>query len=130
MKKIVSETGRSMVEMLGVLAVMGVLSVSAIYGYQIAMRRYRAGDIAQAVSALYTTAKSANGGEGECITLSSTSLGTKIAGVNVEMVADATMDTAQISIQMDDEDLCSAVENMFSSDDDYTVECIEASCDD
>lgn len=37
-----TESGRSMVEMLGVLAIMGVLSVGSIAGYQYAMNKYRA----------------------------------------------------------------------------------------
>lgn len=37
-----SETGRSMVEMLGTLAIMGVLSVGGIVGYSYAMNKYRA----------------------------------------------------------------------------------------
>ncbi len=40
MKK--NETGRSMVEMLGVLAIIGVLSVGGITGYRTAMDRYKA----------------------------------------------------------------------------------------
>jgi hypothetical protein len=36
-----AENGRSMIEMLGVLAIVGVLSVGAIAGYQKAMRKYR-----------------------------------------------------------------------------------------
>lgn len=39
MKKIKNETGRSMVEMLGVLAVIGVLSIGGIYGYRMAMTK-------------------------------------------------------------------------------------------
>ena len=38
------ETGRSMVEMLGVLAVIGVLSVSGIWGYKFAMNKYIANE--------------------------------------------------------------------------------------
>ena len=37
-----NETGRSMVEMLGVLTVIGVLSVTAIAGYRYAMDKYKA----------------------------------------------------------------------------------------
>ena len=37
-----SQNGRSMVEMLGVLAIIGVLSVGGIAGYSAAMRKYRA----------------------------------------------------------------------------------------
>ena len=36
-----SENGRSMVEMLGVLAIIGVLSVGAISGYSKAMMKYK-----------------------------------------------------------------------------------------
>jgi type II secretory pathway pseudopilin PulG len=39
--KIFAEKGRSMVEMLGVLAIIGVLSVGAIAGYQKAMMKYK-----------------------------------------------------------------------------------------
>ena len=44
MKKL--ESGRSMVEMLGVLAIIGVLSVGGIAGYSLAMRRHRANGVA------------------------------------------------------------------------------------
>ena len=40
-----SESGRSMVEMLGVLAIIGVLSIGGIAGYTMAMNRYRANEI-------------------------------------------------------------------------------------
>ncbi len=41
-----TESGRSMVEMLGVLAIIGVLSVGGIAGYSLSMRRHRANQIA------------------------------------------------------------------------------------
>ena len=44
-KQKTAESGRSMVEILGVLAVMGVLSAGGIYGYSFAMDKYRANDI-------------------------------------------------------------------------------------
>ena len=40
------ESGRSMVEMLGVLAIIGVLSVGGIAGYSLSMRRHRANQVA------------------------------------------------------------------------------------
>ena len=40
MKKL--QKGRSMIEMLGVLAIVGVLSIGGLAGYQMAMNRYRA----------------------------------------------------------------------------------------
>ena len=45
-----SESGRSMVEMLGVLAIIGVLSIGGIAGYTLSMRRYRANQVLDAVS--------------------------------------------------------------------------------
>ena len=58
MKKVASRcppdasTGRSMVEMLGVLAIIGVLSVGAIAGYGKAMMKYKLNQHAQAVNML------------------------------------------------------------------------------
>ena len=45
-----SESGRSMVEMLGVLAIIGVLSVGGIAGYSLSMRRHRANTIMDLMS--------------------------------------------------------------------------------
>ncbi len=45
-----SENGRSMVEMLGVLTVMGVLSVTGIAAYNNAMNRYRANELLHTLS--------------------------------------------------------------------------------
>ena len=42
-----AETGRSMVEILGVLAVIGVLSIGGIYGYAYAMKKYTANLLVQ-----------------------------------------------------------------------------------
>ena len=50
MKKLKSQSGRSMVEMLGVLAIIGVLSVGGIAGYSLSMRRHRANGIVDLVS--------------------------------------------------------------------------------
>ena len=44
MKVKFNEIGRSMVEMLGMLAVTGVLSVGGIMGYRFAMDKYRANE--------------------------------------------------------------------------------------
>ena len=45
-----SQSGRSMVEMLGVLAIIGVLSVGGISGYTISMRKHRANGVIDTVS--------------------------------------------------------------------------------
>ena len=58
-----NEQGRSMVEMLGVLAIIGVLSVGGIAGYTTAMNKYRANEVAQAVAmtVIQAKVKAANG---------------------------------------------------------------------
>ena len=42
-----NEDGRSMVEMLGTLAIIGVLSIGAIAGYSYGMNKYKANTIIQ-----------------------------------------------------------------------------------
>ena len=39
-----TDTGRSMIEMLGVLAIMGVLSIGGIAGYNYALTKYKANE--------------------------------------------------------------------------------------
>lgn len=51
------ESGRSMVEMLGVLAIIGVLSIGGIAGYTMAMNRYRANEIIDTASKLSVVAQ-------------------------------------------------------------------------
>ena len=45
-----SQNGRSMIEMLGVLAIIGVLSIGGLAGYTMAMNRHRANQILDYVS--------------------------------------------------------------------------------
>ena len=56
MKKL--ESGRSMVEMLGVLAIIGVLSIGGIAGYTMAMNRYRANEVLNAAQMVSVVAQS------------------------------------------------------------------------
>ncbi len=63
----VNESGRSMVEMLGVLAIIGVLSIGGIAGYTMAMNRYRANEVIDAASKLAIMAMTGNGGVGQDI---------------------------------------------------------------
>ena len=76
-----NENGRSMIEMLGVLAIIGVLSVGGIYGYTVAMRKYKANEIAQTMSMLATIAHSANAGQGATTNLQQSGLEQNPAGV-------------------------------------------------
>ena len=50
----VNQSGRSMIEMLGVLAIIGVLSVGGIAGYSKAMSKYRTNKVLDQVSMLIT----------------------------------------------------------------------------
>ncbi len=61
----IHETGRSMVEMLGVLAIIGVLSVTGIYGYTVAMRSNRVNEIIHAASMLNSMGQALNNGQGD-----------------------------------------------------------------
>ncbi len=54
--KINTESGRSMVEMLGTLAIMGVLSVGAVAGYRYAMDKFNANTILDGISKRAMTA--------------------------------------------------------------------------
>lgn len=49
-----NETGRSMIEMLGVLAIIGVLSVGGIAGYSKAMNKFKTNKVADNVSMIVT----------------------------------------------------------------------------
>ena len=108
-----NETGRSMVEMLAVLSIIGILSVAGIYGYSTAMRRHRANEIMQTASLLAVMAQSANSGEGDCIELASSNLAQKPGGVDVEMVATpAEGESKIVDIKINDSDadgLCDIV---------------------
>ena len=50
----INQSGRSMIEMLGVLAIIGVLSVGGIAGYSKAMAKYRSNKMIEQVSMLIT----------------------------------------------------------------------------
>ena len=58
MKKI--ESGRSMIEMLGVLAIIGVLSIGGLAGYTMAMNRHRANTVLDYVTKVGITAGTNN----------------------------------------------------------------------
>ena len=117
MKK--NENGRSMIEMLGVLAIIGVLSVGGIYGYTSAMKKYKANEILQTASMLATVARSADGGQGQAsMTLAQAGLTTTPGGVSVVMTADGTADPVTVAISCDNsnktltQDICDAVTEM------------------
>ncbi len=65
MKKIINnQSGRSMVEMLGVLAIIGVLSIGGIAGYSLAMQKYRTNQAIEAIQLLMTEIRTMFSGQG------------------------------------------------------------------
>ena len=100
MKK-TQESGRSMVEMLGVLAIIGVLSVGGIAGYTMAMNRYRANEVVDMANkyaviaySAYMTNKMMNNGtvSGDPIpTFASTGLFGGLSKVNGTEIGKAAM---------------------------------------
>ena len=84
-----NESGRSMVEMLGVLAIIGVLSVGGIAGYTMAMNKYKANEILATATQMSIIAKTAAAGEGQAMTdLAAAGLTAPVSGVT--MSADAS----------------------------------------
>ena len=129
MKKLNSQSGRSMVEMLGVLAIIGVLSVGGIAGYSLSMRRHRANQVVDAISkysaiSYGTCQQKVLNGEmslSECNsganlpTYQNTDLGALPAGVvgmrhgRVDHNEETGVDTTVTGITFSDEKLCQAV---------------------
>ena len=125
------ESGRSMVEMLGVLAIIGVLSVGGIAGYSLSMRRHRANGIIDLASKLALVAynkcqqKILNGevtSVTECdqVCLYQTDIGSSPTGLRSDMYVasgsfgystDQTtgVDTVRVVIPCEDTKLCQAV---------------------
>ena len=96
-----TQKGRSMVEMLGVLAIIGVLSVGGIAGYTVAMNRYRANQILDMASKLAVIAQTANSGAGGvacvgtgCAAGTDTGMVWSATGGVTSLTADATANNA------------------------------------
>ena len=130
----INEYGRSMVEMLGVLAIMGVLSATGIYGYKIAMRRHQANEIATMTTTLMMLAHTANAGEGGCVQLSTSDLPNSPGGVNVDIVADTDVG-GQTYIQLinygnsdDVTSLCDAVTDLLKEVNPICGDTLEQDC--
>ena len=124
MKK--NESGRSMVEMLGVLAIIGVLSVGGIAGYTMAMNRYRANEVVDmankyaviAYSAFMTNKMMNNGTEDSSVipAFVDTGLYTSPTGsatnvVNGTTIGNATVTESSVSITLSftEKKVCEAV---------------------
>ena len=121
MKKL--ESGRSMVEMLGVLAIIGVLSIGGIAGYTMAMNRYKANEILNAASMALVVAMSAEGGSGISAETAYTTLvpgATNPAGVT-DMKATVTDGAFSVTFTAPSTEVAEVLENIAG---DY-VDCGE-----
>jgi len=74
-----NETGRSMIEMLGVLAIIGVLSVGGIAGYSKAMMKYRTNKTIEQISMIVTNVRTLFGTQKSYKALGDTTNGSLIA---------------------------------------------------
>ena len=123
-----NENGRSMIEMLGVLAIIGVLSVGGIYGYTVAMRKYKANEIVQTASMLATMAQAADGGDGAEVTLAASGLNTNPGGVELDTAATKAEKpsggVSKVTIKLSgstDDKLCAAVTAIAPAKSDSTA---------
>ena len=136
-----SEQGRSMVEMLGVLAIIGVLSIGGIAGYTLSMRRYRANQIADVMNKyaliIYNACQQAiiNGdvtGVGSCNnsrmpTYQESGLSNiqDIASLHANGIMDGKNDTVSLLIYFNDREICktaSTITGTASADGCYWAE--------
>ena len=94
--KMNNESGRSMVEMLGVLAIIGVLSIGGISGYTIAMNRYRANEIIDTGTKLCVIAMTKNattGNAGSAKATKDLNIGSnKVGGCATDIAASSSLD--------------------------------------
>ncbi len=118
MTNLKSQSGRSMVEMLGVLAIIGVLSIGGIAGYTMAMNRYKANEILAAAAQVAVIGSTANMGEGVQQTAAA-ALGNNPSGAsNVEYTTDG-----KITITLDHKDIGTAINSIVGS-----TPCSDTSC--
>jgi type II secretory pathway pseudopilin PulG len=95
-----NESGRSMVEMLGVLAIIGVLSIGGIAGYTMAMNRYRANEIIDTASKVAIVAMTSNAGVGASANISN--LGSNISVPCIAANTDITSNRyGEVTINVD-----------------------------
>ena len=111
MKK--TEAGRSMIEMLGVLAIIGVLSIGGLAGYTMAMNRHRANTILDYASRCVVVAQTTGDGStmetGPCSTILDGE--TYPAGATIEIDADSTVDQPSVTVSGITEKVAEALVN-------------------
>ena len=97
MKRQFNQSGRSMVEMLGVLAIIGVLSVGGIAGYSKAMDKYRTQKALDQLTILINNIRSLPNLNGLDYLNFNTQLAIRLGIVPTEMLNGKTSETATIA---------------------------------
>lgn len=118
MTKLNQESGRSMVEMLGVLAIIGVLSIGGIAGYTMAMNRYKANELLNAASMLNVIALSQNITSGK--SYANLVDNHAVAGVDASKITITEADT--ITVDTGSADICQTMRNIAGEN---RVECAD-----
>ena len=130
MTKLNQESGRSMVEMLGVLAIIGVLSIGGIAGYTMAMNRYRANEVLNVAAQLAVLSQTANQGRGG-VDMGLDDLSLTAANVpgltdSATMTATTNGDTTTVTISaLSSDDVGSAIESIAGGS---TGKCKSTGC--
>ena len=108
----VNESGRSMVEMLGVLAIIGVLSIGGIAGYTMAMNRYRANEVIDAASKMAVINMTKQ--TGTATTIAEIGLNNPVAGsgCNLSMTG---IGTAEVTLAGCDNDVLTSIQSIAGS---------------
>ena len=103
-----NEQGRSMVEMLGVLAIIGVLSVGGISAYGVAMKKHKANELMAATmqEAVLISAQLATGKTNPSLSSFNNSLFASASTV-------ANSDNFKIALNAVDEDVCKQMKSML-----------------
>ena len=101
--KIKCETGRTMLEMLGTLAIIGVLSTIGIMGYRILMRQHTVNEVARAITVAYQGIEL-----GQEPTLLPVPEGVQLDTLYTEEEVPVLM-----MITTEDEELCKAIKSLF-----------------
>ncbi len=117
--KNVNESGRSMVEMLGVLAIIGVLSIGGIAGYTLAMNRYRANEILNAASMVAIEAV-ARGATGSTTNVAYSDLGGVSLPTGAEAITGYTNGVVAINIADDYKEVAKLVGQLAGNRSDCT----------
>ena len=122
-----NESGRSMVEMLGVLAIIGVLSIGGIAGYSMAMNRYRANealDIANKYAVIVFAGNQTNKAMGgssytaptlKAAGLTTNSTGNKTPGGETISNVQIFDDAVQLKIEFTSEGVCKAAKSILGA---------------